>query len=326
MNRKYINPNKKKDIIKDYLTGTFSVTQLSKKYSESVYKIIRMLRDEDIKVENKSIIPKISENIGNYIIEKYKKDKVSLSALSKELNISIGVISKYLKSKNIDVINYQNISKFNQHVFDTILDDETAYWLGFIFADGYISSTRYCFELSVSIKDKNHLDRFNSFMGYLGDNVKVSSSKFNEKVFTRCRWSVTNKHLWNVLNNYGCVPRKSTSLKFPTAIPKEFIPAFIRGYFDGDGCITGTTKSVNTTILGTEEFLKSIAEYLTILDSNFTYNILTDSRMKYTKVLRIYKRSIKSFFDIIYRGCTICLTRKHNRFIELMNIAVPLRN
>ena len=38
-------------------------------------------------------------------------------------------------------------------------------------------------------------------MEYDGDNVKTGNIKREGKVYTRCRWSITNKHLWMTLNS-----------------------------------------------------------------------------------------------------------------------------
>ena len=50
-----------------------------------------------------------------------------------------------------------------------------------------------------------------------------------------------NKYFWNILNSYGCTPRKSLTLKFPDRDifkSSDLIRHFIRGYFDGDGCFS----------------------------------------------------------------------------------------
>lgn len=120
----------------------------------------------------------------------------------------------------MEIINKQNRVKFNEHIFDVIDTEEKAYWLGFIFADGSISSNpikgekkaRYVFEISLKGDDSYHLEKFNKFMEYDGNNVKVSNSKCGGKLFKRCRWMIANKHLWETLNSYGCVPNKSLTL------------------------------------------------------------------------------------------------------------------
>ena len=49
--------------------------------------------------------------------------------------------------------------------FDVIDTEEKAYWLGFIYADGYISSIdKAGFEIALKAEDSNHLHKFNRFM------------------------------------------------------------------------------------------------------------------------------------------------------------------
>ena len=84
--------------------------------------------------------------------------------MAKEYNTSIPTLSKKLKERGIQIINRQNLVKFNENVFDSVDTEEKAYWLGFIFADGYISSRDYSFELSLSSVDTEHLVKFNKFM------------------------------------------------------------------------------------------------------------------------------------------------------------------
>ena len=111
-------------------------------------------------------------------------------------------------------------------------------------------------------------------MEHTNNNVKLGKTSCNNKEFKRCRWGVTNKHLHTNLSILGCTPRKSLILQFPKDSifkeskqysKKELIRHFIRGYFDGDGCISFTyankfhTKySPIALIVGTEKFLKQL--------------------------------------------------------------------
>lgn len=105
-------------------------------------------------------------------------------------------------------------------------------------------------------------------MEYEGNNVKIGKTKCNKKEFLRCRWGITNKHLWETLNTYGCGPRKSLNLNFPKKeIFKDIclIKHFIRGYFDGDGSISRYIhKNIVTphiSIIGTLSFLNELDKY-----------------------------------------------------------------
>ena len=112
-------------------------------------------------------------------------------------------------------------------------------------------------------------------MGSNKDNVKISKVKVNNKEFTRCRWSIVNKHLWFTLYKLGCVPNKSLILKFPKLSiflnPKDLVKHFVRGYIDGDGCISyvktnpkdiNSNYSPSVSILGTKDFLTVLSYYM----------------------------------------------------------------
>jgi len=76
----------------------------------------------------------------------------------------------------------------------------------------------------------------------------------------------------NDLERLGCISNKSLILKFPTIdqVSEEFIPHFLRGYFDGDGTVfmsantNGVTdvkyQRINVGICGTFEFLDKVRD------------------------------------------------------------------
>lgn len=140
--------------------------------------------------------------------------------------------------------------KYNEHIFDTIDTEEKAYWLGYIYADGYINNPKprttgqidYNFELCSKGDDIEHMKKFANFIE-LENPLKIT--KADNKGHTRCRVCLSSRHLWETLNSYGCTPKKSLTLKFPNeSIFKDLslIRHFIRGYFDGDGCISFGNK------------------------------------------------------------------------------------
>lgn len=165
----------------------------------------------------------------------------------KKVLISLDLYDKSKSRRVNSVKGYEKPKPYNEHVFDFIDSEEKAYWLGFIFADGYIYSaplkegkTRvdYNFELCSSDKDKGHMEKFNKF---IDRNKEVKVTKSDKLGHFRCRVCLSSKHLWNTLNYLGCTPNKSLTLSFPKLSvfrDASLIRHFIRGYFDGDGCIT----------------------------------------------------------------------------------------
>ena len=245
----------------------------------------------------------------------------SLTTFCKKWHLCLSHFTKYLKKNGVFVVNHQNELKFNENIFDVIDTEEKAYWLGFLFADGYISSkqnkkTDYQFELSLKGEDVNHLHKFNQFMGHKYDNVKIGNVKCNGKIFTRCRWGVRNRHLQETLNSYGCTPRKSLTLQFPDINifqSEDLIRHFIRGYFDGDGCVSWYNKkhtAPSISILSTESFLKHIREYSKIWGSIY----LASKRNVFVYNVSSSKRGLK-FLHYMYDNASIYLDRKFDRYL-----------
>lgn len=49
--------------------------------------------------------------------------------------------------------------------FEKIDNEEKAYWLGFLYADGNVSLKEDKIELSLAEKDLNHIKKFKNFIG-----------------------------------------------------------------------------------------------------------------------------------------------------------------
>lgn len=83
----------------------------------------------------------------------------------------------------------------------------------------------------------------------------------------RARFAVSNKKLVSDLIKLGCVPCKSLILTFPNKEifkTDDLVKHFIRGYFDGDGCISYSSNKYykpRCSILGTRSILENIEKY-----------------------------------------------------------------
>lgn len=245
-------------------------------------------------------------------IELYKTGNYSLTKLGILFSIDRGKLSTYLKNQGITVENKQNKCSINEHIFDNIDTEEKAYWLGFLYADGYISYNSNHFELSLQLNDLSHLEKFKNFLSWT---KKIATDTY------RCRCCLANKHLHKTLNDLGCTPRKSLTLQFPTEnqVPRELIRHFMRGYFDGDGCIRFINKNYKLNlpytifeVLGTKEFLDKFNELLPIS----TISRKKDKRHLNNTVQLNFcgEKAIKNF-DFLYENSTIYLERKYNKYL-----------
>ena len=110
----------------------------------------------------------------------------------------------------------------------------------------------------------NILKSFAHFLNIAHDRIKIASGKIGEKIYYNAGANIFSKHLAEQLAKIGCPPRKSFILKYPDWLDKDLRSHFIRGYFEGDGCITRTARTSETikswdfNIISTKEMCEGI--------------------------------------------------------------------
>ena len=238
--------------------------------------------------------------------------------MAKILNVHRRTIQKHLKKLGLSTPNYHNRLKFDNTVFDNINTEEKAYWLGFLYADGSVSSTSNNVEISLKGEDIEHLNKYKQFLKHSSE-VKIGISKCAGKTFSRCRFCVTDKYFKKRLTELGCIPNKSLTLSFPDlsifSLP-ELVYPFIRGYVDGDGCISFTKDGKPTLeIVGTKEFLSGIKN---IFPNSFGNTFIKDKRRPNGAVnIKCTRLKAKFVLEKLYNNSSIYLQRKYDRFAVL---------
>ena len=140
-----------------------------------------------------------------------------------------GLKIKKLSQSEISKIQSNNARKYhiNQDYFKS-WSHNMAYVLGLWFADGCIYGGKM-FDITLHNKDKYILKKVAeelSYEGQLYDYVDRQAARINFSCVV----------IYNDIINLGGKENKSLDMDFPN-IPKEYLSDFIRGYFDGDGCV-----------------------------------------------------------------------------------------
>lgn len=261
----------------------------------------------------------------NLALEEYlntSEENRSLTKLGEKYGIKRQTLSKHLKERGFEIINYQNKVRCDETVFDSIDSEEKAYWLGFLYADGNISSTGNRLEVRLSIKDLEHLEKFRAFLK-LTTEIRTGICDG----FGYCHLFIRNKHMWNTLDNLGCHPRKSLILTFPpldifNGDKKTLVLSFIRGYVDGDGCLS-IYKENNTirtilSLVGTEEFLKTVNKIFK--NKGYLKNKSTPNYENKAFQLRFSNVVSRKIARYLYQDANIYLERKYNKYLEFCSL------
>lgn len=233
----------------------------------------------------------------------------------KEIAVKLGKIThsavyRRLYRRGVEV----NIKRslFDHLYFSKINTEKKAYWLGFAFADATILDTvckgnkMLALRFGLSIKDISHLRNF------LKD-IQSTNSVCICNRGKECRVSLQSISLVRDMIKLGCTPRKSLTIEQMPVILQRLVRHFIRGYFDGDGCVCTdkSGKNLRLNILGTFGFLSDI-HY--ILRQNGIVFGRPHSNGNIYVIEGNGNQRAKKFYSYLYKKSTRYLVRKKDKF------------
>lgn len=267
------------------------------------------------------------------IINMYN-DGETYKVIGQTLHTKAETISKILKSlgygkrrkntlKNHSYLSASRKNKLNEDYFENIDTEDKAYWLGFLYADGYVRKNHDnkgnekggSLELALKIDDRYHIQ---NFLCDIGSTAPISEKiiRYNGKEYKAAKTVVSSIKLVNDLISHGCVQNKSLILTRPNTIPENLIRHFVRGYFDGDGCVGFYPEkyTYKYSILGTKDLLEFIAQ-----SSNIeSYTIRRYKNENCYELITYSKKSAETFHNYIYDDKTIYLERKYQKSLGMM--------
>ncbi len=291
---------------------------------QKIGKIINMPVEEvrEIVKLNKFILIKenFSEDKINYIINLYK-DGVSAKNLGIKYHIGKDKIQKWVKDcgelRDKGVAN--RLYLFNENIFDFIDSQEKAYWLGFLYADAYNYEKKGWLNISLKIDDIDHLRKFSEFIGLSDNIIKERQANLNGKFYGVCSLHINSKYLSNKLKDLGCPQAKSFIITYPNWLNKNLQFHFIRGYFDGDGCLTFRQKQKEWkwSLVGTKELCESLVTIFKENDLNIKYHNISKTNNNTYELESAGNLKIRKICDLLYKDSNIFLERKFQKYIKL---------
>lgn len=255
-----------------------------------------------------------------YIIDKYLNKNYTLKQLGREFGCSYGTIRNLLNKHDIDSRGNKQGYPRDEFVFMNIDTPAKAYWLGFLYADGCVHTNKN--EVSINITDREHVEKFKSFLGAKNHRITESKDSRWENAKTLYQLSIKDKQIHKDLIKWGCVPQKTLTIDKIPNIPRDFISHFIRGYFDGDGSLHYLQNTDNFRISftsGSKKFLEDIQKEL-----NITHLSLGHSEDTNTYQLQISgRKQVEKILNYLYQDSTedIRLDRKYNSYLDCLDWA-----
>lgn len=205
--------------------------------------------------------------------------------------------------------------KVNENYFKRIDSEQKAYWLGFLMADGCIakrSSGYRTLRINLGIKDKHHLDAFNTSIQ--SDYPVVFKESKSARSFGKqiIYLGITNKafasHLlaigWDNFKNYG---------KW-IEIDENLLRHQLRGFMDGDGWVSKTRTSNPPVHIG---FCSQFDSVLSRINQIVGIN-KPSHKVSSIRAVQYHGAACHGIYRLLYDDATIWLSRKRQRLEELL--------
>jgi len=196
-----------------------------------------------------------------------------------------------------------------------VLNNELAYIIGLLSADGNVDKKYSCISLQLQHRDIDILRKiYNILLSY---NMSVGLNEYSrsiicldgkEHVYSRLR-IYKREHIMFFVN-HGIIPNKSSILTYPNIIDR-YIWHYIRGYYDGNGSIHKRRNCLEMTInSGSKVFLEELSNRLSVLLNISNKNINMHSGVyRYT----LYSSECMAFLQNIYHDSNdLYIQRKYD--------------
>lgn len=265
--------------------------------------------------------------------DEYIGEHVGGTSLQKKYGCEFYKDFKRLNLQMRDNHEKSRVNSCDVDYFKDIDSEQKAYWLGFCYADGYITrDTDYGalrFGLSIGEVDYKHSEKFKKAIGFTGPINEYSVTQ-GYKIGTKYnRIVVCDERFVLNLMSHGLVERKSNIMEPPTGIERGLMKHFIRGIQDANGSIIISKSKDDSTIdeysigfTGTESLLNWIQDFL-IAEHAIPHRYELRKRKEEHIVTSFGfggNRQVKKYLDYIYSDATIWLDRKYERYLSLCNL------
>ncbi len=153
---------------------------------------------------------------------------------------------------------------------------EALYWVGFLYADGYINHNDWRLSVRLAPIDQGHLVRFAAFLGYPATRIK----------FYRGYPSLDLRHsrIPDVVARYDFRPSKTYNPPYLDLEYEEVVP-LLAGLIDGDGHVERRTETQAVVTLGMHQAWGSTLRKL----RSYLYRLLECEDLSKGEGLRYYK-------------------------------------
>lgn len=285
-------------ILEKYKDGK-TAASIARELKVSNEVVLRILRLNGVKT-NKDLDLDVDE-----LKNLYLDQELSTVQIAEMMEVHPSTVNQKLKKAGVEIRSREECAKkykMDESYFSTIDSEDKAYWLGFLFADGYVKSNMRDVGVTLSANDASHLESLKAGIQYDGP-IRVYEHNTTFGLCKYARIEVASRTMAADLMAHGCIPRKTHILEGPIGVPDELVRHFCRGVVDGDGYIGVYEKNSTVEIVGDKrllDWMRSVAP------------INIDSPKPHKSIWRIRTKTNQSveYIKWLYEDAKVSLNRK----------------
>ena len=257
--------------------------------------------------------------IYNYTVLKWSRKRSGAF-----IPVSDGVVKRILEENNIHVktLYETNINKFNvKHDYFKNQTSDMGYWIGILGSDGCVASQSNQIYIELQRQDKELLEKLNLSI----QNERPVKDYITGKGYENSKIYFYSKEIKKDLSTFHIIPNKTYSDKydFPELLNKEFYPDYIRGLFDGDGCIKQTEghSPCWQIDLGKESIALKIIDIFKEQNIKINYTYMPKKNVTLTRIYSYGKNTLQQIYNYLYfTGSNLFLKRKKDKIEEILKM------
>ena len=203
-----------------------------------------------------------------------------------------------------------NRHKVDETFFDFIDSESKAYFLGLMFSDGSVSRNQFY----VKLKDEDILLKFR-------DELKCDYPIFTKySPYKSYTLTISSQTLCSALIKLGCVPNKTRVIQLPR-LRADLYRHFIRGFFDGDGCLQLQDKKYRCRFDLTSASKRFLEQVRPIITAHAKTNGYLGKESKYEGWHLNYSGyQVQDILDWLYKDSNFYLQRKYTKYKLLSSL------
>lgn len=302
MRQQGINADEEQKILRLYTEKGMGTAQIARQLHHDPVGVSDVLRKHGIWVQGSR---NFTDEEEAEIARLYTEEGMSARAIARKYDLGhhISIVAA-LERQGVETrspAERNRLYALDPHVFDVIDNWEAAYWLGFLYADGTVNRRT----LAVALKGANapHLEQLRDFL-FSESPIKV----WEDGKYEKCRIEFTDEHLASRLQELGIVAHRPDHTPMVNAIPAHLQPAWLLGFFDGDG---SAHRRPGISFCGRPALLKWIRSLLAEhAKTNPKKKLLKHTKSRIFYLTYHGRKQALRIADYMYRGALYYLDRK----------------